>query len=313
MIKLIYYFSIKYSKSNFMKSSILKNLAALCLFIMSTGNGYSMTEDSTGVPGDHFNLQAALELFKNSETVEAFEKALNTENNHVNNLDLNEDGEIDYIRVESKMENNVHIFILQVPVSENENQDIAVIELEKTGDEEAMIQIIGDEDIFGEALIVEPMAEEMEEDSDEAVPGMKKGGPNEYGLAEDMAIVINVWGWPSVRFVYGPAYRPWISPWRWRYYPSYWKPWRPLSWRVWHPFRIRPVRGFGICHTHRVVHAHRVYTPHRVSSVSVRTRHSKSIGNYRVTKTKTTTIKKGPAGKTKVKKTRTTTRVKKVR
>lgn len=296
-----------------MKSCILKNLVAIVLFVTAAGNGYSTALDSTGVPGDHFNLQAALELFKNSESIEAFEKALNTENNQVNNLDLNEDGEIDYIRVESKMEDHVHIFVLQVPVSENENQDIAVIELEKTGDEEAMIQIIGDEDIFGEALIVEPVDEEMEEDTEESVPGLKKGGPNPYGFTEEMAIVINVWGWPSVRFVYGPAYRPWISPWRWRHYPTYWKPWRPLSWRVWHPFRVRPVRGFGICHTHRVVRAHRVYTPHRVSSVSVRTRHSKSIGNYRVTRTKTTTIKKGPAGKTRVKKSRTTTRVKKIK
>jgi hypothetical protein len=281
---------------------------------MSIVHGYSTAPDSSGVPGDQFNLQAALELFKNSNSPEAFEKAINTEDNHVNNLDLNEDGEIDYVRVESKMDGDVHIFILQVPVSENENQDIAVIELEKTGNEEAMIQIIGDEDIFGEALIVEPLEEELEEDSEESAPGMKKGGPNAIGFDDDeFRIVINVWAWPSVRFVYGPAYRPWISPWRWRHYPSFWRPWRPLSWRVWHPYRIRPIRGFGFSHTHRVVHAHKVYTPHRKTSVSVKTRHSKSIGNYRVTRTKTTTIKKGPAGKTRVKKTRTTTRVKKVK
>ena len=86
--------------------------------------------DSTGLPGDNFSLEGALNLFKQASSPEDFEKMLNTESNHVNNLDLNEDGDIDYIRVISKMEQDVHAFILQVPISESENQDIAVIELE---------------------------------------------------------------------------------------------------------------------------------------------------------------------------------------
>jgi hypothetical protein len=47
-------------------------------------------------------------------------------------------------------------FVLQAVVSENEKQDIAVIEIEKTGDTTAVLQIIGDEDIYGEQVIVEP-------------------------------------------------------------------------------------------------------------------------------------------------------------
>ncbi len=34
-------------------------------------------------------------------------------------------------------------------VSASESQDVAVIELEKTGDNRAVIQIVGDEDIYG--------------------------------------------------------------------------------------------------------------------------------------------------------------------
>jgi hypothetical protein len=75
---------------------------------------------------------------------------------HVNNLDLNGDGEVDYVRVAGKRDKDVHVFILQVPVAEKESQDIAVIELEKTGSENAVLQIVGDEDIYGEQVIVEP-------------------------------------------------------------------------------------------------------------------------------------------------------------
>ena len=114
------------------------------------------SSDSTGLPGDNFDLQGALQMFQKASSPEDFEKLLNTENNNVNNLDLNGDGEIDYVKVIDKSGKGIHAFVLQVPVSETENQDIAVIELEKTGDTTAVLQIIGDEDIYGEQVIVEP-------------------------------------------------------------------------------------------------------------------------------------------------------------
>ncbi len=251
--------------------------------------------DSTGLPGDNFSLQGALQMFQDAATIEDFEKAINTEGNHVNNLDLNGDGDIDYVKVIDKSEKEVHAFVLQVPISETENQDIAVIELEKTGDTTAVIQIIGDEDIYGEQVIVEPDGG----GEDEAFNNFNTSnlsGPNAgYDFAAPR-IVINVWLWPSVRFVYGPVYRPWISPWRWRYYPGWWRPWRPFGWHVWHPFRAHYHRPFVVVRTHRVIHAHRVYTPFRATSVAVRTRHSAAVGNYRVTRTRTSVT--GPRGKT---------------
>ncbi len=61
------------------------------------------TEDSTGLPGDNFSLEGALTMFQKASSPEEFEKMLNTENNHVNNLDLNGDGQIDYVRVIDKI------------------------------------------------------------------------------------------------------------------------------------------------------------------------------------------------------------------
>src|SRR3954465_4372592 len=116
-------------------------------------------QDSTGLPGDNFSLQGALEMFKQSASPEAFEKALNSEENKVNNLDLNGDGNIDYIRVVNNKEDDIQVFVLQAVVSEDESQDIAVISLEKTGDETAVIQIEGDRDIYGEPKIAEPAPE----------------------------------------------------------------------------------------------------------------------------------------------------------
>lgn len=250
--------------------------------------------DSTGLPGDNFSLQGALQLFQQSASVEDFEKAINLESNHVNNLDLNGDGETDYIRVIDKSDNEAHAFVLQVPVSEKESQDIAVIELEKTGDTTAVIQIIGDEEIYGEAVIVEP--DGGGEDAFINYTDSHLSGPNAAYEFSAPRIVINVWSWPSVRFVFGPSYRPWISPWRWHSYPGWWRPWRPFAWHAWHPFRVHYNRPFVVVHTHRVMHAHRIYTPFRSSSLTVRTRHAAAVGNYRVTRTRTDVT--GPRGRT---------------
>ena len=264
----------------------------------------SSGQDSTGVPGDNFSLQGALEMFKKAASPEEFEKLINTQDNNINNLDLNGDGEIDYIRVVGKMDKDAHAFALQVPVSEKENQDIAVIELEKTGDASAVVQIVGDEDIFGEQTIVEPS--EGGDDAGDADDEGGKGRPHYAGYAGyavPPVVVVNVWAWPCVRFAYAPTYTVWVSPWRWRVYPVWWRPWRPLAWRVFHPFRVRYRTGFAVVRTHRVVHAHRVYTPIRATSVTVRTRHGASVKHYRVTRT---TMIKGKAGGTKVRTTRTT-------
>ena len=256
--------------------------------------------DSTGLPGDNFSLQGALEMFKKASSIEEFEKLINTQDNSINNLDLDGDGETDYVRVIDRDEKEVHAFVLQVAVSESENQDIAVIELEKNGTESAMIQIVGDEDIYGEEVIVEP-----DGGDDSAMIGFmddQASGPA-VNLEQSPAIVVNVWFWPSVRFVYGPLYRPWVSPWRWRHYPGWWRPWRPFAWRVWHPRCVVYHRPFVVVRTHRVVRAHAVYRPVRVTSVTVQRRNSVAVKNYRVTRTRTTVT--GPRGNKAVKTTTT--------
>lgn len=259
---------------------------ALLLFPFSMNAQQAAEPDSTGLPGDHFSLESALELFKKAASPEEFEKLLNDANSKVNNLDLNEDGEVDYIRVVDNSSDGVHAIVLQVPVSENESQDVAVIEIEKTGEEEAMLQIIGNEEVYGEQMIVEPFEEEAVKEKG------NKHGPAFTGPS--VRIVVNVWVWPSVRFVYAPAYRPWVSPYRWRVYPGWYRPWRPHPYRAYRawvsPFRPR----YHVVTTHRVVRAHAVYTPHRKTSKTVHTR------------TTTVVAHKGKHGTTVRKKTTTT-------
>ncbi len=247
--------------------------------------------DSTGLPGDHFSLEGALELFKTSSSPEDFEKRLNQEDGHVNNLDLNEDGEVDYIRVVGHMEGDMQVLVLQVDVSAKESQDIAVIEMERQGEDEVVLQIIGDEDVYGESVIVEPYEQYTVE-------------PDAPRQTEPSRVVVNVWTWPAVRYMYAPGYTVWVSPWRWRAYPTWWRPWRPLRWSAWH-VRVTPFRAhrYHVVTNHRVVRAHKVYVPRRTHSTVVKSKTTTVVKTRKgtVKKTTTTTKVKGPRGNTKVK------------
>lgn len=287
-----------------MRKSTVFLIALLCL--LGTAGSYAQQQhssgDSTGLPGDNFSLQGALSMFKKATSPEDLEKLINTQSNGINNLDLNGDGNIDYIKVISKKENDVNLFILQAQVSASENQDIAVIELEKTGTENAMVQIVGDEDIYGDTTIVEPADEGATSFNDDAHTLTNTHGPNPsfspYGPAA-IGIVVNVWAWPCVRYVYAPAYVPWVSPWTWYSRPVWWHPWRPLVWTAYRPVRYRYYRGCAVVHTQRIVVARTIYRPVRVTSVTVRTRNQVAVTHYRTTHTtvrRTTTTVNGPRG-----------------
>ena len=96
-----------------MKNSILITITLFLAITLLMPLTVISQEDSTGLPGDHFSLMGALELFKQSKSLEAFEKSINQENSYINNLDLNQDGDIDYIRVEDHADQDVHAIVFK--------------------------------------------------------------------------------------------------------------------------------------------------------------------------------------------------------
>ena len=237
--------------------------------------------DSTGLPGDNFSLQGAMDLFSKATSPEDFEKAINDEKNNVNNLDLNGDGEIDYIKVIDKKESDVHAIVLQAVISENESQDIAVIEIEMKGKDDAIAQIVGDADIYGKDVYVEPAMEETQNDI--RVNGDVKSGPSPFEYKAPVRLYFNVWAWPCVRFIYQPAYIVYVSPWHWHRYPSYWNPWRPMYWHNFYPRSYHYHNHYHVISQPRCYKARAAYNPHRMTSNTVKVRNEKVVNNYRTT------------------------------
>ncbi|WP_300663423.1 hypothetical protein [Fluviicola sp.] len=242
----------------------MKKLIFLGLIMLAgpTLNTFAQDSDSTGMPGDNFDLQGALQLFKQSSTLEEFEKKLNTESNAVNNLDLNGDNAIDYIRVIDKKEGDNHAILLQIPVNSKENQDVAAIVIEKRSNSEAQLQIIGNETLYGEEKIMEPTEEQA----------VKQTGPSAYSSAPPVFVFVNVWGWPCVQYIYDPWHSPWYSPYYWDYYPVWWRPWRPLYWNVYYQ-RVYHYHGWcSYTNFYHVPYAHNIYKNNSTNSAYVKGR-----------------------------------------
>ncbi len=232
-----------------MKTQTMKKLmiCSLLSFLFFTSHAQYSTERS-GYDGDFFSLQGALDLFKESSNLRAFERKLNSEKYWANNLDLNYDGEIDYVRVEHRQQGNFHAIILQALVDRYEVQDVAVIEIEVLRRGEAILQIIGDEDLYGQEVVVEPVADYAD---------YRRGYHSEYGD------FVNVYYWRPVQNILDRQYQVYASPYRWQYYPTWWGPRLHITWNIFRPRIVIYSTRFHIVRRHRLVRVRDFYRPYR--------------------------------------------------
>lgn len=150
---------------------------------------------------DNLDLDAVASIFGDSENLEDFERRLNDPDNRISNLDLNEDGYIDYLRVLENSSDRNSLVVIQAILDNDVYQDVATIEIEKVSNGNLRVQIVGDSYIYGSNYIIEPVFVRT----------------------------------PSIfSFFWGPRYRTYHSPYYWDYYPSWYSYYRPYS-----PFRYQ--------------------------------------------------------------------------
>ena len=272
-----------------MKTRFVK-LASLSLLMFSFSVSSAQQDVTIVAPtsevADGLDLKAVSVLFQDSENLESFERALNDSETGINNLDLNEDNEADFIRVVEQADGDARLIILQVPLAENEFQDVATIEVEKNGDDAYNMQVHGSAVIYGYDYYVAPAH-------------------------------VHIHTWPIISWMYGPVYRPYRSVFRIGFYPRWYRPYRPVSLNI---YRTRTVRftsrtTFAVRNTSRVRSVTRInYKPRFSTLVKKKTKVTviakrngrtttvtKRVKKTRNTKTGKTTVKKGTKKTTRTK------------
>lgn len=149
----------------------------------------TVTATSSDISED-LNLKVVATLFGQAKDLEEFEQLLNNPDSAFSNLDLNGDGDVDYLRVIETADGDRHLVVIQAVLAKDIYQDVASIfvEKDKTTDQ-VTVQVVGDEYIYGENYIIEPV----------------------YIYRP----VIYDWFW-------GPSWVAWHSPYYWDYWPIWW-------------------------------------------------------------------------------------------
>lgn len=150
---------------------------------------------------DNLDLRAVAHIFGEASNLEDFERRLNDPSNPISNLDLNNDNQVDYLRVIEVVENGTHLIIVQSVLGRDLFQDVATVEVERDRNNNVQVQVVGDVYMYGSNYIYEP-------------------------VYIHRPIIFNTF-WVH-------TYRPYYSSWYWGYYPTYYYAWNP-----WPIFRYR--------------------------------------------------------------------------
>lgn len=179
-----------------MKTTLFTSILVTMLFA-----GVTFGQDVTTVTAtnydisDNLDLTAVASIFGESKDLADFEYRLNNPKTQISNLDLNRDGQVDYLRVIESIERNTHLIVIQSVLGRDLYQDVATIEVEKdTRNNRIQVQVVGDVFLYGNNYIYEPV----------------------YYVRP---IIFNTF-WTR-------SYVAYYSPWYWGYYPTYFSYWRP--------------------------------------------------------------------------------------
>jgi hypothetical protein len=143
---------------------------------------------------DNLDLRAVASVFGESANLQDFERRLNDPKYQISNLDLNNDDQVDYLRVIETVEDRTHVVIIQSVLDRDVYQDVATIDVERDSYNKVSVQVVGNSYLYGDNYIYEPV----------------------YNVAP-----------PIYTSFWVTNYRPYYSTWGWNFYPTYYVAWRP--------------------------------------------------------------------------------------
>jgi hypothetical protein len=150
------------NSASFLSSFFTITLLATGLFFFSMNEVQAQKKIVTvtskgGDISDNLDLEAVASIFGEAENLSEFEEQLNHPKHGISNLDLNEDGYVDYLRVVESTINGVHLITIQAVLGDDLFQDVATIDVQRKGGDSYSVVIIGNDYLYGTNYIIEPV------------------------------------------------------------------------------------------------------------------------------------------------------------
>ncbi len=177
-----------------MKTKLLLSSFMCLLFASSFAQDKTTVNATSSEISDNLDLRAVASIFGESKDLADFEFRLNDPKEQISNLDLNNDNQVDYLRVIESIEGNVHLIVIQAVLGHEQFQDVATVEVETDSNNRMQVQVVGDVYMYGKNYIYEP-------------------------IYVGVPVIYNYF-WVS-------NYHPYYSSWYWGYYPTYYYGWNP--------------------------------------------------------------------------------------
>lgn len=141
-------------------STMKKNciFIVLCIIGLCSVNSQHRIKPQSAVPvAQNLDMKAVATALGLASSIDDFERKLNDPGLRLNNMDLDLDKKVDFLRVVEIRKDGLHQLIIE-SVSENKkNRDIATILIDKGHLHEIVIQIIGNPGIYGSNYITAPL------------------------------------------------------------------------------------------------------------------------------------------------------------
>ena len=122
---------------------------------VTTVSTFVVTDYNTD-PCFYLDLNAVAAAYAESRSVREFEQIINSSRYMINNLDLNHDGWIDYLRVIETYKGYYHAMLIQACLAPGIFQDVATLVAERRSDV-LYVEVIGDRYLYGANYIVRPV------------------------------------------------------------------------------------------------------------------------------------------------------------
>ena len=180
---------------------------------VSTTTTLTVTSYSTDL-SFYLDLQAVAAAFAEARSVQEFENLLNSSRYMINNLDLNGDGYIDYLRVLETRQGYYHALLIQACVAPSLFQDVATLVAERRSNA-LYVEVIGDPYLYGPNYIVCP-------------------------------VFVNR---PPLWDAFGrPSYKPWCSPYHHGHWPSHYQRTKPVYLSHYQAYVNTYMKNHHYCH-----------------------------------------------------------------
>lgn len=162
----------------------------------------------------YLDLRAVAAAYAESRSVREFEQILNSGKYMINNLDLNRDGWVDYLRVIETRNGYYHALLIQACLAPSVFQDIATLVAERRSNA-LYVEVIGDRYLYGYNYVVRP-------------------------------VFVNR---PPLWSVYASAsYQPWVSPYYYGAFPSYYTKPKPIYLNHYQAYVNTYITNHHYCH-----------------------------------------------------------------